>query len=79
MSDLSTELIFQKSDIAELNSLLLFDYEQSLKKYYNNEKKSDFHLRFFKWFDHSKFDKSSNTSLNEFEEHFYKFVFKSYT
>jgi len=76
MSDLSAELFFQKSDVAELNSMLLFDYEHSFKKYYNNEKKSNFHVRYFKWFDHSKFDMTENTFLNEFEQHFYKFVFK---
>jgi len=77
MSDSDNLLIFQKSNIAELNSMLLFDYGNSLKKYYNSKKRSNFHSKFFKWFDHSKFDKSNNSFLNDFEDYFFNFVLKS--
>jgi len=79
MSDSDYSLFFQKSNIAELNSMLLFDYGHSLNKYYNGKKKSNFHSKFFKWFDHSKFDISNNSFLNEFEDYFYNFVLKSST
>lgn len=77
MSDSDNSLIFQKSYIAELNSMLLFDYGHSLEKYYNSKKRSNFHSQFFKWFDHSKFDKSNKSFLNDFEDYFFNFVLKS--
>ncbi|NVM35744.1 MAG: hypothetical protein HWN81_09125 [Candidatus Lokiarchaeota archaeon] len=77
MYDSDNSLIFQKSNIAELNSMLLFDYGNSLKKYYNGKKRSHIHSKFFKWFDHSKFDKTNNSFLNDFEDYFYNFVLKS--
>lgn len=77
MSDIENILVFQKSYIAELNSLLLFDYGNSFKKYYNKEKRSSFSSKFFKWFDHSKFDKTNNSFLNDFEVYFNNFFFKS--
>lgn len=77
MPDSDNSLIFQKSNIAELNSMLLFDYEFSLKKYYNGKKSSHFYVEFFKWFDHSKFDKTNNYFLNDFEDYFFNFVLKS--
>ncbi len=79
MSESDNLLIFQKSNIAELNSMLLFDYEHSLKKYYYSKKSSHFHLEFFKWFNHSKFDKTNNSFINDFEEYIDNFVFKSST
>ena len=77
MFDSDNSLIFQKSYIAELNSMLLFDYGHSLEKYYNGKKRSNFHSQFFKWFDHSKFDKTDNSFLNDFEDYIFNFVLKS--
>jgi len=78
MPEPENSLIFQKSYIAELNSLLLFDYERSFKKYYNKNKNSNFFSKFFKWFDNSKFDKINNSFLNDFEVSFNNFFFNSF-
>ncbi|MFX1316623.1 MAG: hypothetical protein ACFE9T_12220 [Promethearchaeota archaeon] len=65
--------IFQKINIAELNSLSLFDFENSLKTYFSDESSSNFCQRYFKWFEYTKFDKTNNSFLNEFDKWFYDF------
>jgi hypothetical protein len=77
MSDSDPIFLHQKSNIAELNSLTLFDYERSFKKHYNNTKRTN--SEFYKWFDHSKFDKSKNFFLNDYKDYFLNVVFKSFT
>ncbi|MFX1420557.1 MAG: hypothetical protein ACFE9N_16795 [Promethearchaeota archaeon] len=65
--------IFQIADIAEINSLSLFDYGNSLDIYFNYNNSSNFCKRYFKWFDHSKFDKTNNTYLKDFDKWFHEF------
>jgi hypothetical protein len=79
MSDIISKSIFQISDIAELNSLTLFDYERSFNKYYNHINKSKSSLDIQKWFDHSNFNKTANLFIKDFEEYFLNFIFKSST
>lgn len=75
MSDSVVMSIFQKTNIAELNSLRLFDYENSLHNYFSDENSSNFCQRYFKWFESTKFDKTYNSFLNDFEKWFYDFFF----
>ena len=73
MSDSVVISIFQKTNIAELNSLKLVDYENSLNNYLSDQNSSNFCHRYFKWFEHTKFDKANNSFLNEFDKWFYDF------
>ena len=73
MSDSVVKSIFQKINIAELNSLRLFDYENSLYNYLRDDKSSNLSLRYFKWFEHTKFDETNNSYVNDFEKWFYDF------
>ena len=70
MSDSVVISIFQKNNIAELNSLRLFDYENSLRNYFSDKDSPNFCQRYFKWFEHTKFDKTNNSFLSDFEKNF---------
>jgi hypothetical protein len=70
MSDSVVVSIFQKSNIAEINSMRLFDYENSLYNYFNDENSSTICQRYFKWFEHTKFDKTNNSFISDFEKNF---------
>ncbi len=67
--------IFQKADIAEINSLKLYDYENSLNNYFNNETNSDFYRRYFKWFETPRFKKLNNSYLKDFRKWFSDYFF----
>lgn len=73
MIDSVSILTFQITSIAEINSSKLLDYEQSLNYYFSDNSNSKFYQRYFKWFDHSKFEKINNSFLMEFEQWFYDF------
>ncbi len=73
MTDSIIIVAFQITDVAEVNSLKLFDYEQSLNYYFSDESNSKFYQRYFKSLDHSKFDKTNNSFLRDFEQWFYDF------
>lgn len=75
MSDSVILSIFQKTNIAEINSLKLNDYENSLTNYFSNSNNSNFYQRYFKWFDHTKFEKTNNSFLNDFKKWFCDFFF----
>ena len=64
---------FQITDVAEVNSLKLFDYEQSLNYHFSHESNSKFYQRYFKSLDRSKFEKTNNSFLRDFEQWFYDF------
>ncbi|MFX1320189.1 MAG: hypothetical protein ACFFAQ_00965 [Promethearchaeota archaeon] len=70
MSDSVVMSIFQKTNIAEINSMRLFDYENSLYNYFSDNNSSNFCQRYFKWFEHTKFDKTNNSFLSDFEKNF---------
>ena len=65
--------IFHMADVAEVNSLSLFDYETSLNNYFNSNNSPTFCQQYFKWFDHSKFDTTINKYLNDFDKWFHDF------
>ena len=65
--------IFQITDIAEINSLSLFDFGNSLNTYFKDTNSSTFCHRYFKWFEHSKFDKTNNSHLKDFDNWLYDF------
>ena len=67
--------IFQKTNIAEINSRRLFDYENSLNHYFNDVNSSNFCQKYFKWFDYKKFGKNNNSFLKDFERSFYDIFF----
>jgi len=75
MSDSVILSIFQKTNIAEINSLKLYDYENSLTNYFSNSNNSNFYQRYFKWFDHTKFEKTNNSFLKDFKKCFCDFFF----
>jgi len=75
MSDSVILSIFQKTNIAEINSLKLNDYENSLTNYFSNSNNSNFYQRYFKWFDHTKFEKTNNSFLKDFKKWFCDFFF----
>ncbi len=75
MSDSVVISIFNKTNIAEINSLRLFDYENSLYNYFSDKNSSNFCQRYFKWFESTKFYKTYNSFLNDFEKWFYDFFF----
>jgi hypothetical protein len=72
MSDSVVISLFQKVNIAELNSLRLFDYEDSLNNYFSNNNSSNLCQQYFKWFEHTKFNET-NSHMNYFEKWFYDF------
>jgi hypothetical protein len=67
--------IFYTNNIAELNSLSLTDYENSINNYFNTVNGSNFHRRYFKWFENAKFNTANTPFLNEFDEWFQEFFF----
>ena len=75
MSDSVVVSIFQKTNIAEINSLRLFDYEDSLNHYFSDGNSSDFCQKYFKWFDFTKFEKDNNSFLKDFERLYYDIFF----
>lgn len=75
MSDSVIVSIFQKTNIAEINSLRLFDYENSLNQYFSHENSSNFCQKYFKWFDYAKIGKNNNSFLKDFERSFYDIFF----
>jgi hypothetical protein len=77
MSDLISLSLDQKSNIAELNSLSLFDYERAFNKYYNHIKKSKPKSEIYKWFDQLNHQEPNNFFLRDFEDYFMNFIFKS--
>lgn len=68
MSDSIIVSMFQKANIAEINSLKLFDYEDSFMDYFNNNSNS--YQQYFKWFDTPKFKKANNSYLKDFRKWF---------
>lgn len=67
--------IFQINNIAELNSLSLLDYGNSIDSYFNDKNRKDFNQRYFKWFKNSKFEKTKTSFLKDFDKWFYEFFF----
>ncbi|MFX0043650.1 MAG: hypothetical protein ACFE8L_12130, partial [Candidatus Hodarchaeota archaeon] len=56
-------------NIAEINSIKLFDYEDSLYNYFKDEDISDFCQRYFRWFEPTKFGKTNNPFLSDFKNY----------
>ena len=75
MSNSVVVSIFQKANIAEINNLRLYDYENSLNYYFSNKNSSNFCNRYFKWFDYTKFEKNNNSFLKDFERFYNDFFF----
>ncbi len=67
--------IYQKTNIAEINSLKLRDYENSHTNYFSNSINSNFYQRYFKGFDHTKFEKTDNSFLEDYKKWFREFFF----
>ncbi len=67
--------IFQINNIAEINSLSLFDYENSIINYFSDNNSSNFYQQYFKWFNHFKFEKTNTFFLKDFEKWFRDFFF----
>jgi hypothetical protein len=67
--------IFQINNIAEVNSLSLSDYENSINNYFNNSNSSNFYQRYFKRFNHIKFEKTDTTFLKDFNKWFQEYFF----
>lgn len=67
--------VFQKTNIAEINSLKLFDYENSLNNYFNNHNNSSIYQKYFEWFDNPKYEKNNNSFLKDFKKSFCEFFF----
>jgi hypothetical protein len=67
--------IFQKTNIAEISSLELHDYENSHTNYFYNSLNSNPYQRYFKWFDHTKFEKTNNPFLEDYKKWFCEFFF----
>ena len=75
MTELEILSIFQITDIAEINSLSLNDYGNSINNYFNNVINSKFYQRYFKWFNNDKFEKSNTSFLKDFDKSFQDFFF----
>lgn len=67
--------IFQKTNIAEINSLKLYDYENSHTNYFSNKINSNFYQRYFECFDYTKFEKTNNSFLKDYKKWFCEFFF----
>ena len=67
--------IFQKTNIAEISSLTLYDYEKSHTNYFYNSLNSKPYQRYFKWFDHTKFEKTNSSFLEDYKKWFCEFFF----
>ncbi len=68
--------IFQITNIAEINSLSLSDYENSIYNYFSDNNSSNFYQRYFKWFNNLKFEKTNTSFLKDFDKWFHEFFFK---
>ena len=75
MTESAVVSIFQIINIAEINSLSLSDYENSLNNYFSDRNSSNFYQRYFKWFDHIKFEKTNPSFLKDFDKWFCDFFF----
>lgn len=73
MSESIITSIFQKANIAEINSLSLLDYEKSLNNYFSDNINSKIYQQYFKWFNNPKFGKNNGSLLKEFKNWFYDF------
>jgi len=69
--------VFQKTDIAEINSLKLYDYENSFNNYFVDSNNSSINLQYFKWFNNPKFKKTDNSFLKDFKEWFSNYFFNA--
>ena len=67
--------VFQETNIAEISSLELYDYENSHTNYFYNSLNSNFYQRYFEWFDHTKFEKTNNSFLEDYKKWFCEFFF----
>ncbi|MFX0004436.1 MAG: hypothetical protein ACFE9C_11610 [Candidatus Hodarchaeota archaeon] len=67
--------VFQKTDIAEINSLKLYDYEHSLNNYFIEDKNSSINQQYFEWFSNPKFEKTNNSFLKDFNKWFIDYFF----
>ncbi len=67
--------IFETSDIAEMNSMKLYEYGDSLNNYFNNTNNSSAFKQYFKWFEYPKFKKANNSLLKDFKKSFCEFFF----
>jgi len=74
---LSTTILsmFKTTDIAEMNSLKLYEYGDSLNNYFNNTNNSSAYKQYFKWFEKPKLEKSNNSLLKDFRKSFCEFFF----
>lgn len=75
MTESEIESIFQITNIAEISSLSLYDYGNSMNNYFNNVNNSKFYQRYFKWFNNDKFEKSNTSFLKDFNNSFQEFFF----
>lgn len=62
--------IFEIIDIAEINSLSLIEFGNSINNYFDKKQNSNLYKQYFKWFNNSKFEKTNTTFLKEFNKSF---------
>lgn len=67
--------LFQITNIAEINSLSLFDYENSIYNYFSDKNSSNFYQQYFKWFSNNKFEKTNTSFIKDFDKWFSDFFF----
>jgi len=67
--------IFEITNIAEINSLSLSDYENSIDNYFSDNNSPNFYQRYFKWFNHFKFEKTNTSFLKDFDKWLHDFFF----
>jgi hypothetical protein len=75
MTETETTSIFEITNIAELNSLSLYEYGDSINNYFDERKNSNFYQRYFKWFNNSNFEKSNTSFLKDYNKSFQEFFF----
>jgi hypothetical protein len=69
--------VFRKTDIAEINSLKLYDYENSLKNYFSNHNNYKIYQRYFDWFERPIVKKTHNSFLKDYKKWFTDYFFNS--
>jgi len=76
MNETEITSIFGIINIAEINSLSLIEYRNSINNYFEDSENSNLYKRYYKWFDNSKFEKTNTSFLKEFNKSFQDFFVK---
>jgi hypothetical protein len=70
MTEIEYLSIFEITEIAEINSLSLYEYGTSINKYFNEKQDSNFYQQYFGWFEYSQFEKTNTSFIKEFNKSF---------